>query len=301
VGPERFLVCPGTYVGMALLFGSILEHGDKVVLTDPCYSCYPNFVRLWGGVPVYLKVLERDGFRIDPDALKATLRRERRVKAVVINSPANPTGAVLGPDILAALAELDCFYVSDEIYHGLSYQDERDHTLLEYTDRCAVVGGLSKSWAMTGWRVGHLALPPGMVRPLQTLAQNFVISVNSAVQKAAVAALEGGWPEVERMRDVYDSRRRLLLDGLRRLGLGVMAEPGGAFYILARADHVNPDSRALVFEILEEAGVGCVPGREFGPGAEGFLRFSYAVSSEGIAEALKRLEAFLAARGKLPS
>ncbi|MDR1037077.1 MAG: pyridoxal phosphate-dependent aminotransferase [Deltaproteobacteria bacterium] len=301
VGPERFLVCPGTSAGMALLFGAVLEPGDKVVLSDPCYSCYPNFVRFCGGVPVFQKVHERDGFRFDPDALKGLLKRERGVKAVMVNSPANPTGAVLDPERMKAIAELGPFVISDEIYHGLNYLEERDHSFLEYTDRCAVVGGLSKSWAMTGWRVGHLALPPDLARPLQTLAQNFVISVNSAVQKAAAVALDEGWPEVERMRSVYDSRRKLLLDGLRRLGLVVMAEPAGAFYILARADHVNPDSRALVFEILEEAGVGCVPGREFGAGAEGFLRFSYAVSSEGIEEALRRLEGFLAARGKLPS
>jgi aspartate/methionine/tyrosine aminotransferase len=301
VGPERFLVCPGTSSGMSLLFGALLDPGDKVILSDPCYSCYPNFVRFCGGVPVFQRVHERDGFRFDPDALKALLKREKGVKAVLVNSPANPTGAVLDPERMKAVAELGVFVVSDEIYHGLSYQEERDHSMLEFTDRCAVVGGLSKSWAMTGWRVGHLALPADLSRPLQTLAQNFVISVNSAVQKAAAVALDEGWGEVERMRDVYDSRRRLLLDGLRGLGLGVVSEPVGAFYILARADHVNPDSRALVFEILEEAGVGCVPGREFGAGAEGFLRFSYAVSSEGIGEALNRLRAFLAARGKLPS
>jgi aspartate/methionine/tyrosine aminotransferase len=301
ISPERFLVCPGTSAGMSLLFGALLEPGDKVILSDPCYSCYPNFVRFHGGVPVFLRVHERDGFRLDPDELRRLLRKERGVKALVINSPANPTGAVLGPDRLKAIAEAGVFIVSDEIYHGLSYQDERDHTILEYTDRCAVVGGLSKSWAMTGWRVGHLALPQELARPLQTLAQNFVISVNSAVQKAAIAALEEGWQEVERMREIYDSRRKLLLEGLRRLGLKVMADPAGAFYILARADHVNPDSKALVFELLEEAGVGCVPGREFGAGAEGFLRFSYAVGSGGIEEALLRLEGFLDRRGKLPS
>jgi aspartate/methionine/tyrosine aminotransferase len=301
VGPERFLVCPGTSAGMSLLFGALLEPGDKVILSDPCYSCYPNFVRYHGGEPLFLRVREKDGFRPDPDALRGLLKKERGVKALVINSPANPTGAVLGPDRLKAIAGLGVFVVSDEIYHGLSYREERDHTILEYTDRCAVVGGLSKSWAMTGWRVGHLALPPGLARPIQTLAQNFLISVNAAVQKAAIAALDEGWPEVERMRAVYDSRRKLLLEGLRRLGLGVMADPEGAFYILARADHVNPDSKALVFEILEEAGVGCVPGREFGAGAEGFLRFSYAVGAEGIEEALRRLEGFLDRRGKLPS
>ncbi|MDR3155139.1 MAG: pyridoxal phosphate-dependent aminotransferase [Deltaproteobacteria bacterium] len=298
--PGRFLVCPGTSVGMSLLFGAIIDPGDKVILSDPCYSCYPNFVRFWGGVPVFRPVSEKDGFRFDPDDLKKLLKKERGVKALVVNSPANPTGAVLGPDILKAIAGLGVFVISDEIYHGLNYGEERDHSILEYTDRAAAVGGLSKSWAMTGWRAGHLALPPDLARPLQTLAQNFVISVNSAVQKAAISALDEGWPEVERMRSVYDSRRRILLEGLRRLGLKVLSEPLGAFYMLARADHVSPDSKSLVFDILEEAGVGCVPGREFGSGAEGFLRFSYAVSAEDIQEALARLEGFLRRRGKLP-
>jgi aspartate/methionine/tyrosine aminotransferase len=203
---------------------------------------------------------------------------------------------VLGPDRLKGLAALGKLIVSDEIYHGLSYLEERDHSILEYCDHAVVVGGFSKSFAMTGWRVGYLILPPSMVRTMRSLSQNFVISVNSAVQKAAAAALREGWPEVEKNRSVYDRRRRLLIAGLKKLGLGVMVEPAGAFYVLARADHLDSDSKRLVFDVLEKAGVGLTPGAEFGQGAEGFLRFSYAASEEDLMEALRRLENFIGDR-----
>jgi aspartate/methionine/tyrosine aminotransferase len=299
IDPGRFLVCPGTSPGFALLFGALLDPGQGVVMSDPYYCCYPNFVRFFGGVPVLCPTLESDGFRLDPGRAKACLGPG--VKALLINSPANPTGAVLGPDRLAALAELDTLIVSDEIYHGLSYQGERDHSILEYTDRAVVVGGFSKSFAMTGWRVGYLILPPELARPFQRLAQNFFISVGAATQKAAVAALKEAWPTVAERRAIYDRRRRLLLNGLKGLGLPVLVEPAGAFYALARADHLSRDSAALAFEILEEAGVGLTPGREFGARAEGFLRFSYANSEENIQRALGRLAGFIQRRAGRPA
>jgi aspartate aminotransferase len=294
------LICPGTSAGLTLLFGALLERGDKVLLTDPYYSCYPNFVRFFGGKPVFLRLHGKNGFRPDPDEMRGVILKAGGVKAIVINSPANPTGAVLDPPVLRGIAEEEALIISDEIYHGLNYSGERDHTILEYTDNAVVVGGFSKSFAMTGWRVGHLVLPEDYVRPMRTLSQNFIISVNSAVQKAAVVALEKAWPEVERMRGIYDERRGILYRGLSSLGLGILSEPAGAFYILAKVSHVNPDSRALVFDLLEKAGVATTPGAEFGKGAEGFLRFSYAVSAEHIHEALRRLKDYLSERGFLP-
>jgi aspartate/methionine/tyrosine aminotransferase len=291
---DRFLICPGTSAGMLLLFGALLEPGDGVLMSNPSYCCYPNLIRFFGGRPVFSPVRESEGFRLCPEEVKEKL--DPSVKAVLVNSPANPTGAVLGPDRLMGLAELDRLIVSDEIYHGLSYLPERDHTILEYTDRAVVVGGFSKAYAMTGWRVGYLILPPDMVRPLLSMSQNFVISTNAAAQKAASTALRKAWPDVLAMRAVYDRRRKLLTSGLRDLGLGLMADPAGAFYVLARADHLNADSKALVFDILQEAGVGLTPGIEFGSQAEGFLRFSYATSEENIKEGLKRLAGFIAVR-----
>jgi aspartate/methionine/tyrosine aminotransferase len=298
IHPDRFLICPGTSPGLLLLFGALLGPGDGVLMSNPSYCCYPNLVRFFGGRPVFSPVRESEGFRAVPEELRPSLA-DPSIKAILINSPANPTGAVLGPERLKGLADLGKLIISDEIYHGLSYLPERDHTILEYTDRAVVVGGFSKAFAMTGWRVGYLILPPDMVRPLLSMSQNFVISTNAAAQKAASVALREAWPEVLKMRAVYDRRRKLLLDGLRALGLGVMVEPAGAFYALARADHLNPDSKALVFQILAEAGVGLTPGIEFGTGAEGFLRFSYATSEENISEGLSRLSAFI--RGRLPA
>jgi aspartate/methionine/tyrosine aminotransferase len=296
VHPDRFLICPGTSPGMLLLFGAILEPGDRVLMSDPHYSCYPNLVGFFGGRPLKAPVTEAEGFRFKPEELGPLLAPD--VKAVLINSPANPTGAILEPGRLKDLASLGRLIVSDEIYHGLSYGGDRDHSILEYTDNAVVVGGFSKSFAMTGWRIGWLVLPPYLVRPMRSLAQNFFISVNAAVQKASVTALREAWPEVEAMRAVYDRRRRVLIDGLRELGLGVMVEPEGAFYVLARADHLGADSKALAFEILRQAHVGLTPGVDFGSGAEGFLRFSYATAEDNIVEGLARLGRFLA--GRLP-
>jgi aspartate/methionine/tyrosine aminotransferase len=292
IDPNRFLICPGTSPGLSLLFGAILAPGDEVILSDPYYSCYPNFARFYGGEPVLAPTRESEGFRLDAELVKAKITP--KTKALLLNSPANPTGAVLGPERLKGLADLGIFIVYDEIYHGLNYQDDRDHSILEYTDNAVVVGGFSKSLAMTGWRIGYLILPQDLVRPFQRLAQNFFISVNAAVQKAALVALTHAWPTVAERRVIYDRRRKLLLKGLKDLGLGVLVEPEGAFYVLARADHLNPDSVALVFDILETVGVGLTPGREFGSTAEGFLRFSYATSEENIQKALERLAQFMA-------
>jgi aspartate/methionine/tyrosine aminotransferase len=284
IEPGRFLVCPGTSAGLTLLFGALLEPGDKVLMSDPHYACYPNFVRLFSGEPAFVEVLERDGFRLDPGRLEGALGRRSPVKAVLINSPANPTGAVLDSGRLRGIASLGAFIVSDEIYHGLSYGRDRDRSILEFTDNAVVAGGCSKAFAMTGWRVGWLVLPPSLVRPMQAFSQNFMISVNAAAQRAAACALDHAWPEVEGMRLAYGRRRRRLIEGLKGIGLGIMSDPEGAFYVLANARGVSGDSMSLAFELLEGAGVGVAPGKDFGEAAEGFLRFSYAASMEDMDE-----------------
>jgi aspartate/methionine/tyrosine aminotransferase len=296
IDPGRFFVCPGTSAGLTILFGAILEPGDPVLLSNPHYSCYPNFVRFFSGRPVAVDSLESDGFRPDPGRLGHAIRAMGGVRAILANSPANPTGQVLEPSRMEALAKLPGLMISDEIYHGLSYHGGRDRSMLEFSEDAVVVGGFSKAFAMTGWRVGYLVLPQWLVRPVQTLAQNFLISVNAAAQRAAAVALKEAWPEVIRMRETYDRRRRFLLGGLSKLGLKVAVEPTGAFYALADARHLSTDSRALAFEILEEAGVGTTPGIDFGGASEGFLRFSYATSIENIGEGLRRLGDFIGRR-----
>ncbi len=297
ISPDQILITAGTSPAMLLLFGHLLDEGDEVVLSDPYYACYPNFIRYAEGRPVYVDVTESDGFQYRPEAIRGRLGP--RTRAIVINSPANPTGAVLSAERIAAIAEFSRgtgpFIVSDEIYHGLSYGG-RDRTVLEFTDRAFVLNGFSKAYAMTGWRLGWVIGPREHIRALQTLYGNFFISTNEFVQWAGVAALREAGDDSRRFRAIFDDRRRAMIAGLRSIGLGVGAEPTGAFYVLANARHVCADSVSLAREILESSHVAVTPGAAFGANAEGYLRFSYASSLERIQEGLSRLGRFLASR-----
>jgi aspartate/methionine/tyrosine aminotransferase len=293
VPPHRFIVTSGTSPAMVLIFAALLDPGDEVILSDPHYACYPNFLRLVDAVPRYVRVQEQDGFQFRPEELPPLL--SRRTKAVIINSPANPTGTLLAPERLQELAALGPYIVSDEIYHGLVYEG-REHSILEYTEKAFVINGFSKLYAMTGWRLGFLIAPEEFVRPIQKLMQNFFISANPFVQRAGIAALTQAGPEVARRREIFATRRRFLLKGLEQLGFHIPVKPTGAFYIFVNARHLSPDSYALAFDILERAKVGVTPGIDFGPGGEGYLRFSYANSLENLEKALERLRTYLSGR-----
>jgi aspartate/methionine/tyrosine aminotransferase len=297
VSPDQILVTPGTSPAMLLLFGHLLDPGDEVVLSDPYYACYPNFIRYADGVPATVDVTEADGFQYQPERILARLTP--RTRALLLNSPANPTGAVLSPERMAAIAQLarerDVMLVSDEIYHGLSYEG-RDRSILEFTDRAFVLNGFSKAFAMTGWRLGYLIAPPDHIRSLQRLFGNFFISTAEFVQWAGVAALREAREESRRFRAVFDERRRATIAGLRAVGLGVGCEPTGAFYVLADARRYTRDSTRLAFDMLEQSHVAVTPGAAFGANAEGYLRFSYAAALDRIEEGLRRLRPFLAAR-----
>jgi (5-formylfuran-3-yl)methyl phosphate transaminase len=299
VSPDQVLVTAGTSPAMLLLFTALLATGDEVILTDPHYACYPNFVRYADGAAVYVPTTEAEGWVVDPAAVRARLGP--RTRAIMVNSPANPTGATLSAERLAALAELaerapaGAWLVSDEIYHGLGYQGP-DHTVLEFTDRAFVLNGFSKAYAMTGWRLGYLIAPKAYIRTLQKLHQNFFISSQEVAQWAGVAALKEAGDEVVRFRRIFDERRRVMVDGLREVGLGVGPEPTGAFYVLADARRYAARSYDFAFEILTRAHVAVTPGIDFGGAAEGYLRVSYASGLERIREAMGRLAAFLRER-----
>jgi aspartate/methionine/tyrosine aminotransferase len=290
LSPEQFIVTSGTSPAMLLIFAALLDAENEVILSDPHYSCYPNFLRLVDAKPHYVRVREEEGFQFRPEELRHHLTPQ--TKGIIINSPANPTGTLLSADRLAQIAELGPHIVSDEIYHGLVYEG-KEHSILEYADRAFVINGFSKLYAMTGWRLGYLIAPLEFVRPIQKLMQNFFISANPFVQRAGIAALTQAGPELEGMRATYDKRRRFLLAGLERLGFHIPVPPTGAFYVFVNARHLSVDSYALAFDILERAKVGVTPGIDFGEGGEGYLHFSYANSLENLAEALKRLETYL--------
>ena len=291
--PEQFIVTSGTSPAMILIFGALLDPGDEMLLPNLHYACYPNILKLVDAVPRYVPVKEEDGFQMNPAELGPYLTP--RTKAVLVNSPGNPTGTLMSAANLARLAELGPMVISDEIYHGLVYEGQ-EHSILEFTDQAFVINGFSKVYAMTGWRLGYLVAPPDFIRPLQKLMQNFFISANPFVQRAGIAALTLAGAEIEAMRATYDTRRRFLLAGLARLGFKIPVPPTGAFYVFVNARHLSADSYALAFDILEKVKVGVAPGIDFGPGGEGFLRFSYANSLENLQEGLSRLEAYLAQR-----
>jgi len=187
--------------------------------------------------------------------------------------------------------------VSDEIYHGLVYEG-KEHSILEFTDRAFVLNGFSKLFAMTGLRLGYVIAPQPFIRPMQKLQQNFFISANAMVQMAGIAALKEARDDVSRMKDIYNKRRRFMIDRLKAIGFGITVEPTGAFYVFANARHLSDDSYKLAFDILENARVGVAPGIDFGPNGEGYLRFSYANSLENIAEGMDRLQKYLEQRAK---
>jgi len=299
VDPGQVIVTQGTSPAMLLLFSTILEAGDQVILSDPAYACYDNFIRFAGACPVRVPVTEAESFQYRPEAIEAAMNEGTR--AILLNSPANPTGTLLSAERMDAIARLadrrGTYVVSDEIYHGLVYEG-KEHSALEFGDRAFVLNGFSKLYAMTGWRLGYLVAPREFIRPMQKLCQNFFISANSVAQRAGIAALKESAPDVARMKAIYDERRRFLLPRLKALGLGVAHDPTGAFYVLANArkwaEKFDGSSLKLAYDILEKCHVGVTPGIDFGQGAEGFLRFSYANSLENIAEAMRRLEKYAA-------
>ena len=290
VNPEQVIVTSGTSPAMLLIFSAFLEAGDKIIVSNPYYPCYPNIIKYVGGNCVFINTKEGDGFQFRPEEVAQKISPQ--TKGILINSPSNPAGNLLSADKMKSIADLGPYIISDEIYHGLVYEG-KEHTILEYTDKAFVLNGFSKLYAMTGWRLGYVIAPEDFVRPMQKMQQNFFISASSVSQWAGLAALSEAEEDVERMRIIFDQRRHYIVKRLRELGFGISVDPVGAFYALANAKHLSNNSYELAFEILEKAGVGVAPGIDFGSNAEGYLRFSYANSLENITEALLRIEQFL--------
>ncbi len=290
VDPDCILVTSGTSPAILLLFSVLLNREDQVILSDPHYACYPNFIRFLEAQIVTVPVYEEDGFQYRPEAIREKI--SDRTKAIFINSPSNPTGNLLSAKRMKTISGMKPWIVSDEIYHGLVYEG-KEHSILEFTDRAFVLNGFSKLYAMTGLRLGYVIAPRAFLRPMQKLHQNFFISANSMVQRAGIAALTDAAADVTRMKETYDKRRRLMIRRLRELGFGITVEPTGAFYVFANAKHISTNSYELAFDILEKAHVGVTPGIDFGDNGEGYLRFSYANSMDNIEEGMRRLEAYL--------
>ena len=292
VDPDQIVISSGTSPAMFVMFSALLEKGDQVIVSDPHYACYPNFIKFVQGEPVLIPVYEEDGFQYRPEAIEKKITR--KTKGIFINSPSNPTGNLLSKERMEAIAALSLkpdspYIISDEIYHGLVYEG-KEHSILEFTKKAFVFNGFSKLYAMTGLRLGYMIAPKHFIRPIQKLQQNFFISANAMVQVAGIAAFKQAGEDILRMKRIYNERRQYMIRRLKDMGLGITVEPTGAFYVFANAKHISGDSYKLAFDILEKAHVGVAPGIDFGKNGEGYLRFSYATSMENIAQGMDRLE-----------
>jgi len=290
VSPGQIIVTSGSSPAILLALGVLCETGDEVILSDPGYACYQNFIRFISAKAAKVPVYEEDGFQYRPEEI--CKRITGRTRAILINSPMNPTGNLLSPEVMQKLVKFDVPVISDEIYHGLVYEN-RAHSILEYSKDAFVLNGFSKLYAMTGLRLGYVIAPQEYVRPMQKLQQNLFICASSTAQRAGISALRNAGEEVEQMRKTYDKRRKYLVSRLQKMGFNILVPPTGAFYIFVNAKHLSADSYNLAFHILENAHVGVTPGIDFGENGEGFLRFSYANSIENIEEGCTRLEKYL--------
>ncbi len=293
VGMDRIIVTPGSSPALLLTTLARLNPGDQAILTDPYYACYPNFIQQAGGSITHVPLEPSAGFTPDLDTFARTITPDTEL--ILINSPANPTGAVLSSAALAELTELaaqaDATVVSDEAYHGLSY-DNPARSVLEFTDDAFIIDSFSKRFSMTGWRLGWVIVPPEYVDPMNRLAQNLLICAPNFIQDAGIAALEAADTHVPEMRETYRERRDFLVNAVEDLGISLDYTPGGAYYLLIDVRELG-NAFDVAQALLENAGVATTPGRDFGENASPFIRLSYATSLENLEEAVTRLETAL--------
>ncbi len=287
VEPGRIFVANGTSPAMLTVFSLLVGEGDEVVLAAPHYPCYPNIIRMCGGVPVVIPSDPETGYAVDVDAVRRALTP--RTRAIIVSSPANPTGAVQTEKTMRGLVSLGVPIISDEIYDGILYDGAKVTSALQVSDDVYVLDGFSKRYAMTGYRLGYAIVPRASVRTIQVMQQNLFISTNCFVQHAGIAVLRDRSDALEEMLAAYTRRRRLMIDGLRELGFLIPVEPKGAFYVFADARAFDSDSLRLAHALLERAKVATAPGIDFGEAGEGWLRFAYAKSEADIEVALERL------------
>lgn len=290
VGEKRVVVTMGSSPAIFLTLLAVIESGDEVIVIEPHYPCYPQIIKIAGGIPVSFRVFEEEGYQVDISRLKKSITA--KTKAIIINSPSNPTGVIMAPGIIQQICSLGPLVISDEIYHGLEY-GTKAHTALEFSGDAFAINGFSKLYSMTGWRLGYCILPPEYVRPVQKLQQNLFISPNPFVQRAGIAAIEMSAVKVNEFIEIYDQRRHSMIDGLRSIGFNIETLPNGGFYVFVDASHLGMSSYELAFDILEKVHVAVTPGIDFGGSCDGYLRFTYTNPVEVIDKGVGRLKKYL--------
>jgi len=292
VAPERVVVTTGSSAAFNLAFLGFFESGARIAITRPGYPAYRNILKMLGLQAVEIPIGAEEGFTLIPEAIEAEQARSGRIDGVLLASPANPTGTVTGRAELASLCDYckanDIVFISDEIYHGLTFNGD-ETSALELSDDAVVINSFSKYYCMTGWRIGWMVLPQADVRPIERLAQSLYISAPEISQIAAEAALTAT-EELDAVRDGYARNRLLFERRLPELGLAIASPMDGAFYAYADVSRFSNDSMAFAYDMLEAIDVAATPGRDFDP-VEGnrTMRFSYAGHYDELAEALDRM------------
>jgi aspartate/methionine/tyrosine aminotransferase len=292
--PDRVVVTPGAKPIMFFTILALCQEGDEVLYPDPGFPMYESIAAFAGARPVPLPLREEHGFRVDPDELASLV--SERTRLVILNSPHNPCGSALTQEDVEAIArvalERDLVVLSDEVYTAIRYGGDHASVLSVdgMAERTVLLDGWSKSFAMTGWRLGFGVLPAPLVEPVTRLIINAVSCTSAFSQYAAIAALEGPWEPVERMVAAFRERRDVIVAGLNDLPGFSCLEPGGAFYVFPRVRELGLPAARLADLLLARGGVACLPGTAFGVHGEGYLRFSYANSVQRIREALDAIE-----------
>lgn len=296
------LITTGATMGMFIALAAILNPGDEVLLPDPIYDPYANLIRFLNCMPVFIPtILDGDRFRLD---LNATVKRlSSRTKALVVNNPWNPTGTVLETEELETVASLaegnNLYLVMDEIYEKLVYPGHSHQSIVslipDIRHRTITVNSLSKTYAMTGWRVGYNVAPQPLTRAMLRVYQQCSRGPAAFVQRAAIAAFKGPQECISRMQEEYTTRRELMVGGLSAIKKFRPVVPEGTFFVFTRLRNEDVDSRKLAMAILNEAGVLVTPGSAFGSCGEGYLRFSFATSQETIKEGIRAVAEYMSA------
>ncbi len=297
------LVTVGGSEGIDLCLRTLLAPGDEVLIPEPSFVCYKPLTTMAGGVPVPIVTRAEDGFRLTAESLRAAITP--KTKVLVLPFPSNPTGAVMRREHLEAIAEVlrgtDIFVLSDEIYSDLTYGEEAHVSIASLPDmqeRTVYVSGFSKSFAMTGWRLGYVCAPAPVMKQMLKVHQYALMCAPTVSQHAAIEAMENGDEDVAAMRADYDARRRYIVSELNKMGLRCF-DPEGAFYVFPSIGITGLSSEEFCTQLLMEQHVAVVPGTAFGECGEGFVRISYCYSIDHITEAMRRIKAFLKQRGIL--
>lgn len=294
---NEIIVTVGGSEAIDIAVRAIIESGDEVIIPQPSYVCYEPITRLAGGVPVIIETKAENEFKVTPEELKEKITD--KTKLLILPYPCNPTGAIMEREDLEKLAEVlkdtNIFVLSDEIYSELTFGGKKHVSIAQIEgmrERTVVVNGFSKTFSMTGWRLGFACAPDPIVRQMVKIHQFAIMSAPTTSQYAAIEALDNGDSDVEQMLEEYDSRRRIMVAGFNKIGL-TCREPKGAFYAFPCIKSTGMTSDEFCERLLESKKVALVPGTAFGESGEGFVRASYCYSVEHIKEAISRTEEFL--------